>query len=146
MAAPTNTIVPAGVAGNREDLSNLIERVAPEKTPFCSNIKGGGVKVTATRHEWQTETLATPDAASAQVDGDDTTSFEANTRTRVANRVQTKKRAVVVAGIQEAVDSAGVASEMARQKLIKGIELKRDFEARFIGNFASSEESGVNWA
>jgi hypothetical protein len=36
--------------------------------------------------------------------------------TRVANRVQTKKRAVVVAGIQEAVDSAGVASEMARQK------------------------------
>ena len=48
MAAPTNTIVPAGVAGNREDLSNLIERVAPEKTPFCSNIKGGGVKVTAT--------------------------------------------------------------------------------------------------
>jgi hypothetical protein len=41
------------------------------------------------------------------------------------------------------VDLAGRASELARQKLLKGIELKRDFEMRFIGNYASVAEAGA---
>ena len=42
MSAPTNTIVSTQV-GVREDLENIIYRVAPEETPFVSNI--GNVKV-----------------------------------------------------------------------------------------------------
>lgn len=40
------------------------------------------------------------------------------------------------------VDKAGRASEIARQKVLKGKEGKRDIEKRFVGNFASNAESG----
>src|SRR5262249_29674223 len=42
----------------------------------------------------------------------------------------------------ELVKKAGRASEMNRQKALKGIEAKRDLEMRAIGNFASNAESG----
>lgn len=38
MAAPTNTTTTINSIGIREDLSNLIFRVAAEETPFVSNI------------------------------------------------------------------------------------------------------------
>ena len=38
MAVPTNTLVKSAVVGEREDLENDIYRVAPEETPFTSNI------------------------------------------------------------------------------------------------------------
>jgi hypothetical protein len=39
MTAPTNTITSATPnVGVREDLSDIIHRVAPEKTPLISNI------------------------------------------------------------------------------------------------------------
>ena len=141
MAAPTNTVVTTTAVGNREDLEDMVYRVAPEKTPFTNNI--GKAKAKATNHEWTTEDLATPDATNSALEGDDVTTFEKNTRTRLGNRTQIFRKAVVVSGTQEAVDTAGVPSEMARQKLLKGIEAKRDFEARALGNYASNEESGA---
>lgn len=41
------------------------------------------------------------------------------------------------------MDKAGRDSELARQKLLKGKEIKRDFEKRALGNFASVAESGA---
>lgn len=41
------------------------------------------------------------------------------------------------------VDLAGRANELDRQKILKGKELKRDMEARFIGNYASVQENGA---
>lgn len=141
MAAPTNTVVTTTAVGNREDLEDMVYRLSPEKTPFTNNI--GKAKAKATFHEWQTEDLATPDGTNAALEGDDVSSFEKNTRSRVGNRTQIVRKAVVVSETQEAVDTAGVPSELARQKLIKGMEGKRDLEARFIGNYASNEESGA---
>jgi hypothetical protein len=40
------------------------------------------------------------------------------------------------------VKLAGRASEINRQKVLKGLELRRDMEARFIGNYASNAQSG----
>lgn len=142
MTAPTNLVTTATSVGNREDLSEIIHRVAPEKTPFISNI--GKSKAKARYHEWQTEDLASPDATNAQLEGDDVGTLDAGNNTaRVANYCQIFRKTGGVSRTQEIVDKAGRDSELARQKAIKGIELRRDMEKRLIGNFASNNESGA---
>ena len=48
-----------------------------------------------------------------------------------------------VSATQEVVNKAGRDSELARQKVLKTIEIKRDFEIRAIGNYAAVQESGA---
>lgn len=142
MAAPTNTETTLTAKGIREDLSNLIFRVAAEKTPFLSNI--GRSKARQTYHEYQTETLADPDADNAALEGGDIGTLGApNRTTRVGNICQILTKDGGVSGTAEEVDKAGRASEMARQKLLKGKEAMRDLEKRSIGNYASVAESGA---
>jgi hypothetical protein len=142
MSAPTNTATTLTTIGIREDLSNLIFRIAAEQTPFVSNI--GRTKAKQTLHEWQTEALATPDATNAQLEGDDISTLDApNNTTRVGNKTQIFRKAGGVSGTADAVDLAGRASEIARQKLLKGKEAMRDLEKRAVGNFASNSQSGA---
>jgi hypothetical protein len=142
MTAPTNTITGATPnVGVREDLEDTIFRVAPEQTPFVSNI--GTKKATSTYHEWQTETLASPSATNAQLEGDDYTLAAGNLTTRVGNYMQILAKTGGVSRTQEVVDKAGRASELARQKVLKTIELRTDLEVRVIGNYASVAESGA---
>lgn len=142
MTAPTNTVTGATPnIGMREDLEDVIYRVAPEETPFCSNI--GKAKASAITHEWQIESLADADETNAQLEGDDYTSGAANLTTRVKNICQIYAKAGSVSRTQEVVDLAGRASELTRQKVLKGIELRRDIEKRAIGNYASVAESGA---
>lgn len=141
MAAPSNTTTTLVSIGNREDLENVIYRVVAEETPFVSNI--GKDKATATYHEWQTETLRAP-AANAALEGDDVSTLNApNLTTRVGNRCQIFTESGGVSMTQEEVNKAGRDSELARQKLLKGKEVARDIELRFIGNNASNVESGA---
>ena len=142
MTAPTNTITSATPnVGTREDLEDSIYRVAPEETPFVSNI--GTTKAKAIYHEWQTETLAAAVATNAQLEGDDYTLSAGNLTTRVGNYVQIHAKTGGVSETQEVVDKAGRDSELARQKVLKTIEMKRDLETRVIGNYASVAESGA---
>ena len=142
MAAPSNTTTTLVSIGNREDLENVIYRVAPEQTPFISNI--GTTKAKAIFHEWQTEALAAPSAtASTALEGDDTTNTSPNLTTRVGNYCQINKKGYGVSGTQEVVDKAGRASEITRQRTLKGLEIKRDLELRVTGNYASVVESGA---
>lgn len=146
MTVPTNTIGSAGSAvvniGIREDLEDTIYRVAPEETPFTSNI--GTKKASQVYHEWQTETLATAVATNAQLEGDDVgTLGAANLTTRVGNICQIHWKTGGVSRTQEIVNKAGRDSELARQKVLKTIEIKRDFEIRAIGNYAAVQESGA---
>lgn len=142
MAANTNTNTTLTNIGNREDLSDMIYRVAAEETPFMSNISK--TKATATYHEWQTETLAAPDATNAQLEGNQNLNNNSapNLTTRLGNYTQIFTKVGEVSGTQQAVVSAGNSGSLSRQKLLKGIELKRDMEARFIGNYASNTQSG----
>lgn len=142
MTAPTNTITGATPnVGVREDLEDTIYRVAPEETPFISNI--GTTKAKATYHEWQTETLAAAVATNAQLEGDDYTLSAGNLTTRVGNILMILAKTGGVSETQEVVDKAGRDSELARQKVLKTIELKRDLETRALGNYASVAESGA---
>lgn len=140
MAAPTNTVVTLSAVGNREDLQDQVYRISPEKTPFTTNI--GTATAKAVYHEYTTEDLDEPDATNIHLEGDDVTTFEKNTRAREGNYTSIFRKSVIVSGSQEAVDTAGVPSEYARQKLLKGIEARRDMEVRFLGNFGSGQESG----
>lgn len=142
MAAPTNTATTLTQKGNREQLTEILERVAPEKTPFTSNV-GEGAKATATYVEWQLEDLASPNG-DGTLEGDDTGTYQENVTTRVGNHTQIKKRAFVVSGTQEVVNKAGRKSEIARHRALKGIEVKRDFELIFLRNGASRAESGAD--
>jgi hypothetical protein len=141
MTAPTNTNTTLDAKGIREDLSNLIFRVAAEQTPFISNI--GRAKASNIYHEWQTEALANPSATNAALEGSAVGTLGApNLTSRVGNRCQILTKSGGVSGTLEAVDKAGRKSELARQKMLKGKEVMRDLEMRAIGNYASVAESG----
>lgn len=142
MAAPTNTNTTLVNIGNREDLEDKIYQVAPEETPFMSNIKR--TPVTAITHEWQTETLAAPSATNQLVEGDDAATLDSpNLSTRIGNICQINGKKYGVSGSQQAVKSAGNSGSLTRQRVLKGLEARRDLELRIIGNYATVSESGT---
>ena len=135
MTVPSNTQQTYATVGNREDLENKIYKIAANKTPFTSNI--GKEKASSTYHEWQTFSLRSPSGDNKQIQGDTTAATAVKTTARVGNRSQIFKEMGSVSGTQEAMDHAGVASELAWQKVQKGEELATDIEARMLGNYAS---------
>lgn len=119
----------AGI-GNREDLSDVIWDVSPTKTPLL--MMAGKNKATAVTHEWLTDALA--DAAdNKHLEGGDMTGVDPDPRARLNNICQIMSKNSVVTGTQEAVDKAGVKSEMAYQMARRIKEMKRDGEFAMIG-------------
>ena len=143
MAAPTGLAVESGTVGIREDLENDIWRVAAEENPFINNI--GKKDVDGTFHEWQIEDLAAPDEDNAQLDGDDVGDLDAPHATeRIGVYAQIFRKTGGVSRSTEKSNRAGRESTLDEQKMIKGLEMKRDMEKRFIGNYASQAQSGSN--
>lgn len=132
MAQPTNTFDSYAAIGNREDLQDKIYMVSPEKTPVVSSIR----RFTATQrlHEWQRDSLATPNKDNAVIEGDDRTGTALTATSRVANTVQLFDKVAVVSGTQEKTKSAGRGSEMKYQISKKMVELKRDIEAMVLSD------------
>lgn len=143
MTAISNTATTLTTKGIREDLEDTIYRVAPSKTPFQANIGNSG-KATNTFHEWQTETLDTPANTNYHLEGDDygSTFGAENVTTRVGNYAQIFVKTGIVSGTDEVVKKAGRASEINRQKVLKGIALRTDMEMTFLSNLGSGQESG----
>ena len=130
MTIVSNTFTTYSAKGIREDLSNVITNIAPEETPFQSNI--GRETITNTLFEFQTDTLA--DAASnAQLEGDDVGTFDSVVATvRVTNYAQISRKTIVLSNTEEVVNKAGRRSELAYQIAKRGSELKRDQEFVFL--------------
>jgi hypothetical protein len=131
MAAPTNTYSSTAAVGNREDLTDMIYRITPTDTPFMSMIGKG--KATATKHEWQTQALATP-GNNVAAEGDDATAAAVTPTARINNYTQISTKTVSVSGSQEAVTSAGRKSEMGYQMMLKALELRNDMEVALTQN------------
>ena len=126
MAIVTNTFTTFDAKGIREDLSNLITNIAPEETPYMSNI--GSESISNSLFEWQTDTLASA-AANKQLEGDDVTSFDSVTATvRLQNYAQISRKTIVLSATEETVNKAGRRSELAYQIAKRSAELKRDQE------------------
>jgi hypothetical protein len=122
MAVHTTTTA----VGEREDLADVITRIDPTETPVFSGLKketGNGVFV-----EWQVQELAAAVSNNAQAEGVDATYDTPTATTRLGNYMQISQKDASVSGTLDAVDKAGRAKEVAYQKVLKGLELRRDIE------------------
>ena len=131
MAQPTNTFDSYdGVNSIREDLADVIFNISPTETPFMSNASKG--TATNTLHEWQTDSLADV-AVNAQVEGDDYAGEARGATARLTNYTQISSKSVTISGTDDAVDNAGMGTQMAYQLAKMGKEIKRDMENAMIG-------------
>ena len=135
MTVPTNTVQNVNRVGVREDLSNKIAELFPDDTPFLNAI--GTSKCSATKTEWQTDGLANANANNAQIQGDDLANDVRANTTRVSTYTQISTKVVGVSSTVEATNKAGRKSELAREIMKAGRELRTDMEARASGNYAS---------
>lgn len=136
MAQPANTFDTYDVNGNREDLQDKVYMVSPEKTPVMS--AGRRFKAAAKFHEWQRDSLATPNKDNAVIEGDDRTGTALTATDRVGNYAQLFDKVAVVTSSQRASKPAGRSDEMKYQIAMKAIpELKRDIEAMLVSNNAA---------
>lgn len=136
MAQVAGTFRTNDMIGIREDLENVIYNISPTDTPFMSMIGRG--KATATKHEWQTDSLASADTSNKQVEGDDAAYATVAPTTRVSNYTQISRKAIIVSGTARAVDTAGRADEFEYQAAKRAKELKRDMESILCQNQDSS--------
>jgi hypothetical protein len=147
MAQPTNTFSSYDSIGIREDLQDKIYMVSPEKTPILSN--GRRFKANQKFHEWQRDTLATPNKDNAVIEGDDRTGTAITATTRVANTTQLFDKVAVVTRTAKASVAAGRSDEMKYQVAKMYTEIKRDLEASIasinpavLGNDTTARKSG----
>ena len=116
----------ANAIGEREDLSDVITRIDPDETPIFSALRketGNGVFV-----EWQVQELAAAVATNYQNEGADASYATPTATTRLGNYMQISQKDAQVSGTLDAVDKAGRDAEVAYQKVLKGLELRRDIE------------------
>ena len=118
----------------REDLSNVIYDISPADTPFMSNV--GRDTCENTYFEWQTDALAAADTTNAVIEGADAGNAEFTATVRVANYTQISRKVISVSGTDDAVNNAGMRTQMAYQTAKAAKELKRDMEAILTSNQA----------
>jgi hypothetical protein len=117
--------------GIREDLADIIYNISPTETPFMSGV--AKTRATNTLHKWQTDALA-PTAVNAAVEGAAISYGTMVPSVEVSNHTQISTKAIQVSGTNEAVTSAGRASEIAYQVAKGAKELKRDMETALLSN------------
>ena len=137
MAKTTN------VSGNREDLSDILTILEPERTPLLSLAKKG--KANGTFFEWQVDDMSQP-AFAGVVEGEDVTSFtnKQENRAKLGNYIQVFRRDYQVSNIQELVDVAGVDNEFsyAESKAVR--EMKRDLESALCSAQDRQQDNGTD--
>lgn len=141
MAQVGNTYDSYSIKGIKEDLSDVIYSITPDDTPLYSACKKTKAKNTLV--EWQTDTLRSS-GVNAHVEGDETAFEAATATTRLNNRTQIFKNAVIIADTDEGLSKAGRAKEMAYQTLKIAREQKLDIEkALFANNAAVAGDSST---
>ena len=135
MAVPSNTIQNVSRVGVREDLDNKIAELFPDETPFIDMI--GRSKASNTYTEWQTDGLAAADHNNKAIQGDDLANGSRANTTRVGTHTQIMTKVVGSSTTVEWTNKAGRRSELAREIMKSGRELRTDMEKRAIGNYAS---------
>lgn len=135
MAVPSNTIQNVARVGVREDLDGKIAELFPDETPFMKAI--GRSKASNTYTEWQTDSLAAANANNAAIQGDDLTNASRANTVRVGTHTQIFTKVVGASTTVEWTNKAGRRSELAREIMKSGREIRTDQESRFVGNYAS---------
>lgn len=132
---PANTLITPSVVKVAESVEDKIYNFNPSDAPLLSMIERTGVA--NVYHEWQRDSYKTPNAGNAAIEGADA-SYSAQTEpTLLNNRTQIFQDTVSVSNTAEKVKKYGRASELARLKTKKMLELKRDIEAAAISSGAT---------
>ncbi len=134
MAKLANTFVSTDAKGNREELSDVVNRITPEDTPIYSMMSKG--KASSTHPEWETDSLDAP-AANIVPEGNEYTYNAVDPMVRVGNYTQIMSKSFIISRTQEAVDNAGRAEKKKYNKLKKGIEIRKDVEFALVSNTPS---------
>lgn len=135
MAVPSSTIQNVGRVGVREDLSDKIAELFPDDCPFQRAIGTSNINNTYT--EWQTDALRAANHDNKTLQGDDLANSSRANTTRVGTHTQIFKEVIGSSTTVEWTNKAGRRSELARETMKAGREVKRDMEKRFLGNYAS---------
>lgn len=128
--AVANTFVaegPGGAQGEREDLSDVIARIDPDEVPLYSNQEKGGCK--AITPDWLVQELGAVDSANKQPEGYEATYDPVTPTVRFSNVCQILARTAAVSKTMDVIDKAGRGREVAYQKVLKGLEIRRDLDA-----------------
>ena len=124
------------VTGNREGLTDTVADLFADEAPLFRMARK--IKATSTKHEWQSDSLASA-ATTGIVEGAAISYSQPATRTRHANYTHIRLRNWDVTFTQMAVTTAGIANDVAREvlKALKTIVL--DYEKIFLntGNTAA---------
>ncbi len=122
--------------GEREDLSDVIQRIDPDETPLFSN--AAKEQTSAVTHDWQVQELTAAAANNHVNEGADFSYVNPTATTRLSNVHQIAAQAASVSGTLDAVDKAGRDKETAYVKVLKGIEQRRDIDKSLFANEAKS--------
>lgn len=134
MAALANTQLTTTSVGNREELSDVINMITPEDTPIYSDISKG--KCSSVHPEWEIDELMPP-GENIVPEGDDYDYDAGDTPDRVGNYTQIMRKTGIISETQETVEQAGNANKVKRQKMKRGVELRKDVELAILTNNAS---------
>ena len=115
--------------GNREGLTDTIADLFADDAPFFKMARK--VRAISTKHEWQTDTLASS-SKTGIVEGATITYSQNATRTRKANYTQIRERNWDVTFTQMAVTTAGVKNDVSREIMKAMKEIVLDYEAIFL--------------
>jgi len=124
------TFTTATAVGEKELLADVIYKVDSDETPIFSTMSkttSNGVFV-----EWQVQELSTA-AVNAVAEGADMADTGVTATARLGNYHAIAQKGVIISKTLDAVAKAGRDREVAYQKVLKGLELRRDIE-HMIGN------------
>ena len=143
MAMTKSHVAGTALGSNREDLSDILTILEPERTPLLSLAKKG--KANGTFFEWQVDDLATP-AFAGVLEGEDETSFtnQVANRAKLGNHIQVFRQNYQVSNIQELVDVAGVDNEFANAEGKAVRQMKRDIESALCSAQDRDQDDGTN--
>ena len=136
MTVPAATFQTFQQIGRREDLTDAIYDISPTEKPFTSAIRK--VKAKQSKHEWQTDALASASATNAIIEGDDSSANTADPTVRLNNQLQTLRKTVSISGRAQQISTAGRADEFEYQLKKRMSELGRDLEAALTQNNAAT--------
>lgn len=124
-----------GGIGNREGLTNRIAELFADDVPAFRMAKK--VRAIATKHEWQEDALAAV-SKTAVVEGAAISYTQPDKRARKHNYTHIRLRNFDVTFTQEAVSTAGVPSEIAREMRKAMLEIARDYDAIILDTATSA--------
>jgi len=125
-------------AANREDLTDTIADLFADEVPAFKIAKK--IKASATLHEWTQDSLAAV-SRTGIVEGASITYAQPDVRAKKKNYTVIRLRNWDVTFTQEAVASAGVESEFARELMKAMKEIARDFDSIIL--FTASTGAGA---